>query len=158
MNNHPCTGECSEFKNGEQCFFCLIDEIVVSMNRGKSSMNAINFIKEHGIDKAREVVEGAPERATTVKPSLDFKHFMYGICEEAGGAYILLSDLKRLVESVDLVNCNGGWNGTKNTITLFQSSLDLGLYHGVDGVDAEVEILRLKQAIADYESIGGEHV
>ena len=116
-------------------------------------MNAVKFIQQHGVEKAREVVEGAPDRATTVKPSLDFKHFMYGICENAAGAYILLSDLKRLVESVDLVNCNGGWNGTKNTITLFQSSLDLGLYHGVDGVDAEVEIPRLKQAIADYESI-----
>ena len=68
-------------------------------------------------------------------------------------ASCLVAELKRLVESVDLVNCNGGWNGTKNTITLFQSSLDLGLYHGVDGVDAEVEIPRLKQAITDYESI-----
>lgn len=48
-------------------------------------MNAIKFIQDNGVDKAREVVEGAPDRATTVKPSLDFKHFMYGICEEAGG-------------------------------------------------------------------------
>ena len=75
------------------------------------------------------------------------------------GEVYKLDELKRLVESVDLINANGGLNGTKNTITLFQSSLDLGLYHGVDGVDAEVEIPRLKQAIADYESIyGGEHV
>ena len=115
--------------------------------------NAIQFIKDHGVDKAREVVSGAPDRATTVKPSLDFKHFMYGICENATGAYILLSDLKRLVASVDLINANGGLNGTKNTVKLFQSSLDIGLYHGVDGVDAEKEIPRLKQAIADYESV-----
>ena len=57
------------------------------------------------------------------------------------------------LESADLINANGGLNGTKNTITLFQYSLDLGLYHGVDGVDAEVEIPRLKQAIADYALI-----
>jgi len=27
-------------------------------------MNAIQFIKEHGVEKAREVVEGAPDGAT----------------------------------------------------------------------------------------------
>ena len=26
MNNHPCTGKCSEFKEGGQCFYCLITE------------------------------------------------------------------------------------------------------------------------------------
>lgn len=118
-------------------------------------MNAIQFIKEHGVDKAREVVEGAPEWAM----SINFNNGMYYSRMEHKKGDTFLYDIKRLVESVDLVNCNGGWNGTKNTITLFQSSLDLGLYHGVDGVDAEVEIPRLKQAIADYESIyGGEHV
>ena len=28
-------------------------------------MNAIQFIKEHGVDKAREVVEGAPDKTAT---------------------------------------------------------------------------------------------
>ena len=188
-------------------------------------MNAINFIKQHGVDKAREIVEGAPDKTAThyvfrkipsyysvefqswyhdgewrdsdchteqdlidsygedyVVNLSDLKNLIANIDsqiaikfikewgDDYSKKYIALSEsegnilpwelsLKRLVESVDLVNCNGGWNGTKNTITLFQSSLDLGLYHGVDGVDAEVEITRLKQAIADYESIyGGEHV
>ena len=117
-------------------------------------MNAIQFIKEHGVDKARKVIDGAPKWAM----SINFNNGMYYSRIEHKKGDTFLYDIKRLVESVDLVNCNGGWNGTKNTITLFQSSLDLGLYHGVDGVDAEVEIPRLKQAIADYESIGGEHV
>ena len=107
-------------------------------------MNAINFIKQHGVDKAREVVSGAPE-LTEYYSTIDGEYYRIEINA------VNLKQLKRLVESVDLVNCNGGWNGTKNTITLFQSSLDLGLYHGVDGVDAEVEIPRLKQAIADYK-------
>lgn len=119
-------------------------------------MNAIKFIKEHGVDKAREVVEGAPDWATGI--NLNSLKYFGGDCFCGGD--LLVSGLKRLVESVDLVNCNGGWNGTKNTITLFQSSLEIGLYHGVDGVDAEVEIPRLKQAIADYEAIysGEQHV
>lgn len=107
-------------------------------------MNAIQSIKEHGVDKAREVVEGAPDRATTVKPSLDFKHFMYGICEEAGGAYILLSDLKRLVESMDLVESLNGVETAKRYLEENMECSDFKL---------------LKQTIADYESIyGGEHV
>lgn len=138
-------------------------------------MSAIKFIQQHGIDKAREVIDGAPDKTATHYMfrkipnyySVDFQSWFHDgewwdsdcdteqdLIDSYGSDFVLsLSDLKRLVESVDLVNCNGGWNGTKNTITLFQSSLDLGLYHGVDGVDAEVEIPRLKQAIADYESI-----
>ena len=121
-------------------------------------MNATQFIQQHGVDKARAVVELAPQGATHLSDdtrhyvNADFKPLPNHIKEQLP-KLIVIDDLKRLVESVDLVNCNGGWNGTKNTITLFQYSLDLGLYHGVDGVDAEVEIPRLKQAIADYEAI-----
>ena len=182
-------------------------------------MNAIKFIQQNGVDKARQVVEGAPDKTATHYVfrkipsyySVEFQSWYYDgewldsdcyteqdLIDSYGSDFVVnLSDLKnlianidsqiaikfikewgddyskkyialsesegnilpwelslkRLVESVDLVNCNGGWNGTKNTITLFQSSLDLGLHHGVDGVDAEVEIPRLKQAIADYEVI-----
>lgn len=123
-------------------------------------MNAINFIQQHGVDKARKVVEGAPDRATTVKPSLDFKHFMYGICEEAGGAYILLSDLKRLVESVDIILELGGLRSAKANVRemYIDSSCDyvhpeVGLYDY-----KHLTVGRVKQAIADHEAIGGEHV
>lgn len=123
-------------------------------------MNAIKFIQQHGIDKAREIVDGAPDRATTVKPSLDFKHFMYGICEEAGGAYILLSDLKRLVESVDIILELGGLRSAKANVRemYIDSSCDyvhpeVGLYDY-----KHLTVGRVKQAIADHEAIGGEHV
>ena len=105
--------------------------------------NAIQFIKDHGVDKAREVVNVAPDRATTVKPSLDFKHFMYGICENAAGAYILLSDLKRLVESLDLVKSYGGIINAKHDVK----------YLDLDWDYDTPRVTRLKQAIADYESI-----
>ena len=112
-------------------------------------MNANQFIKDHGVEKAREVVNVAPDRATTVKPSLDFKHFMYGICENAAGAYILLSDLKRLVESVDLIKSCGGIINAKYDVN----------YLDLDWDYDTPRVTRLRQAIADYESIyGGEHV
>ncbi|WP_336142053.1 hypothetical protein [Acinetobacter sp. 102] len=120
-------------------------------------MNAIQFIKDHGVEKARKVVEGAPDRATTVKPSLDFKHFMYGICENAAGAYILLSDLKRLVESVDLVNCFDDLNQAKSWLGDMDGDLPY-VFKG-DTYDNKFYRHELKQAIADYESIyRGEHV
>ena len=112
-------------------------------------MNAVQFIQQHGVDKARKVIDGAPEWAM----SINFNNGMYYSRMEHKKGDTFLYDIKRLVESVDLVNCNGGLNGTKNTVKLFQSSLDIGLYHGVEGVNAEDEIPRLKQAIADYESI-----
>lgn len=112
-------------------------------------MNAIQFIQQYGIEKARKVIDGAPNWAM----SINFNNGMYYSRMEHKKGDTFLYDIKQLVESVDLVNCNGGWNGTKNTITLFQSSLDIGLYHGLDGVDAEVEIQRLKQAIKYYEEI-----
>ena len=112
-------------------------------------MNAIQFIQQHGVDKARKVIDGAPKWAM----SINFNNGMYYSRMEHKKGDTFLYDIKRLVESVDLVNCNGGLNGTKNTVKLFQSSLDIGLYHGVEGVNAEDEIPRLKQAIADYESI-----
>ena len=112
-------------------------------------MNAIQFIKDYGVDKARKVIDGAPEWAM----SINFNNGMYYSRMEHKKGDTFLYDLKRLVESVDLINANGGLNGTKNTVKLFQSSLDIGLYHGVEGVNAEDEIPRLKQAIADYDSI-----
>ena len=42
-NTHPCAGKCSEFKEGGQCFHCLINETV---NRGVYSMHRT----EHRID------------------------------------------------------------------------------------------------------------
>ena len=116
-------------------------------------MNATDFIKQHGVDKAREVVSGAPDRATTVKPSLDFKHFMYGICENAAGAYILLSELKHLVESVAIVESLGGIDQAKLYISLNDNQHSIMLIYRMITSD------EIKQAIADYELIyGGEHV
>ena len=42
-NTHPCANKCSEFKEGGQCFYCLINETV---NQGVYSMHRT----EHQID------------------------------------------------------------------------------------------------------------
>lgn len=61
-------------------------------------------------------------------------------------------DLKRLVESYELVEKNQGLNGARNVLKLLEASLDIGLYHGIDGIDATTEVPKLRQAIADVES------
>ncbi|WHP06863.1 hypothetical protein QLH32_05165 [Acinetobacter corruptisaponis] len=94
-------------------------------------MNAINFIKQHGIDKAREVV------ATYHKiPNYTFKEKTergYSSCKSVD-----LSDLKRLVESVDFINKFGGIGLAK------AYDKEMGS-HGFDPF--------FEKSIADYESI-----
>ena len=63
-------------------------------------MNAIKFIKEHGVEKARKVVEGAPEWATGI--NLNSLKYFGGDCFCRGD--LLISNLKRLVESVGIIN------------------------------------------------------
>ncbi|MEG2433873.1 MAG: hypothetical protein RSB25_19770, partial [Acinetobacter sp.] len=89
-------------------------------------MNAIQFIQQHGVEKAREVVSGAPDTATHFTEALGGHYAKEGIlkikpqwlwfnsinrewyCDFAAKEHIHLPDLNRLVESVDLVKSFGG--------------------------------------------------
>ena len=128
-------------------------------------MNAIKFIKEHGVDKAREVVEVAPDGATHLSDdachyvNADFKPLPAHIKEQLP-KFIVIDDLKRLVESVDCVAIHGH---EKSKEILKNAPVGAECYSwsiGNSGIrDKTVELVKLKQAIADYESIyGGEHV
>ena len=76
-------------------------------------MNAIQFIQQHGVDKAREVVEGAPDGATHLSDdachyvNADFKPLPTHIKEQLP-KLIVIDDIERLVESVDLIDSLGG--------------------------------------------------
>lgn len=123
-------------------------------------MNAIEFIKNNGVDKAREVLEGAPDRTashyvadTDTYFSEEFHtYFDHSLNDwetadlhcvsdlEANYEFVLdISELKRLVESVDLVK---RYRGIAEVKTLHQ-----------DEFWNERVFERLKQAIADYELI-----
>ncbi len=135
-------------------------------------MNATDFIKQHCVDKAREVVEGAPETAThflydAELDSADYlKHvpcvseFSFDLWDAGGWKPFLrtkkridLSDLKRVVESVELVEQFGNeLAGAKQLLEFSKDCKTIELSGSV------ITVERLKQAISDYESIGGEHV
>ena len=97
-------------------------------------MKPEQFIREYGVEKAREVVEGAPD---------GHKGYNGVINQYTRGGWfsrdVMLSDLKRLVESVDLVNSLGGIKAARS-----EAHKDCFVYNQP-----------LLAAIAAYESIYG---
>ncbi|MDO7393290.1 hypothetical protein Q5X42_05020 [Acinetobacter baumannii] len=117
-------------------------------------MKPEQFIREYGVEKAREVVDGAPNSAThyelTVDGSAYFKYENFDwFCIEGGEQIrtymenhetchlIPLNDLNRLVESVDSINAFGGLKDAKAVVKM-------GKHYKY-----------LKAHISNYESIYG---
>ena len=177
-------------------------------------MNAIKFIKDNGVDKAREVVSGAPDKTATHYVfrkipsyySVEFQswyhdgewwdsdcHTEQDLIDSYGEDYVVnLSDLKNLIANIDsqiAIKFIKEWGDdySKKYIALSESEGNIlpwelslkrlvenvGLvksYGGIINAKHDVKhldldwdydtprVTRLKQAIADYESIGGEHV
>ncbi|EPQ7330004.1 hypothetical protein [Acinetobacter baumannii] len=98
-------------------------------------MKPEQFIREYGVEKAREVVAACPE----------YYHF-YHIVE---GAYytcpkasrVAVKDLKRLVESLDLIKTYGGIEACKQSLYMLHELTE----------DPEP----IREAVRDYESIYG---
>ena len=113
-------------------------------------MNAIKFIQQNGVEKAREVLSGAPDGATHLSDdachyvNADFKPLPDHIKEQLP-KLVVINDLKRLVESIYLV---------KEHYTL-----DRAIEYANSQYTAPEIKVCLLDAIADYKSIyGGEHV
>ena len=129
-------------------------------------MNAIQFIQQNGVEKARKVVEGAPEKATIVSAETYAYFYKYQDSPVWDRVYrrkdgsewsctrfspiinpIELSDLKRLVESVDLIKF---YNGIEKANFLLEMSNRPSLR------PPHPSEVKLKQAIANYEAIYGD--
>ena len=101
-------------------------------------MNAIQFIKQYGLHSARVTVDDAQEN-THYCTETGYHSIKLDVAYEPCPYCVSIPELKRLVESVDLVKRYGGIAEVK---TLHQ-----------DEFWNERVFERLKQAIADYESI-----
>lgn len=116
-------------------------------------MNAIKFIQQHGVDKAREVVEGIPSKYMSCYYSTlcyCTKSNKYSDRFKPRDSLVNMGWLKRLIESVDLIKFYGGIERAKLLLTMSTCLAERPPH------EREVQ---LKQAIADYEAIyGGEHV
>ncbi|HAV5345211.1 TPA: hypothetical protein JI077_03025 [Acinetobacter baumannii] len=76
-------------------------------------MKPEHFIREYGVEKARKVVEGAHSWADVLLvPTGEY----CSICIQPDDAdeFVSIEDLKRLVESVDLVNSLGGLKAARS--------------------------------------------
>lgn len=103
-------------------------------------MNAIQFIKEHGVEKAREVVSGAPDLAEYYS-TIDGEYYRIELHA------VNLRHLKRLVESVELIN---GLKGIDEARSALQNIVD---NHASNKYAMNFEKPALEKAIADYEAI-----
>ncbi|EHU2363134.1 hypothetical protein A1C50_RS07160 [Acinetobacter baumannii] len=107
-------------------------------------MKPEQFIREYRVEKAREVVANQPKMNATQYRAKDKK---YSSLFKPSPEIVYVADLKRLVESIDLVE---SWGGIE----------DLKLYDLSHCKDKpESAGYKLLKAIADYESIygGGEN-
>ncbi|MCH7380364.1 hypothetical protein [Acinetobacter higginsii] len=115
-------------------------------------MNAIQFIKDHGVEVAREGIEEANAyggfwvNAKTLELSKQIPSY----------DAVSIPDIQRLVESLDLVELLGGIKSLKGLVDISNSPFALS-HITREGVIYSMD--EIKKAIADYESIyGGEHV
>ena len=99
-------------------------------------MKANEFVKKYSIDKAKELV-------SSIINTISVAGYVCDPCFITDeGEYVGYNDLKRLVESHDLVESHGGLVNTKHDAKYLFSDWDY----------APPMELRLKQAIADVEN------
>ena len=101
-------------------------------------MNAIQFIQQHGVEKAREAITDHPRYANFVW--IYNERITYGVSGFSGATN--LTDLKRLVESLDLVTA---WGGVESAYSKFRYAQEHKNTYAAN---------MIQQAIADYEATG----
>ncbi|WP_151818875.1 hypothetical protein [Acinetobacter nosocomialis] len=117
-------------------------------------MKPEHFIREYGVEKAREVVEGAPEGHKGYNDVI--KQYTRGVWFSRD---VLLSDLKRLVESLDIISDLDGIDAAKGTLAeLIKLDWDEFEHRWIDNWMCTRQ--RLESAIKDHESIygGGDEI
>ncbi|MDH2583230.1 hypothetical protein QDT40_15625 [Acinetobacter baumannii] len=97
-------------------------------------MNAVEFMKEHGIEKARFVIG----------------------CAEVGGVVTpKILDIKKLVQSLELIEQIGGVEVAKGKVFIADFKMIKFLIGNKDFV---VHIKRVQEAIADHEAVNGNEI
>ncbi|MCW1893174.1 hypothetical protein [Acinetobacter baumannii] len=110
-------------------------------------MKPEQFIREYGVEKAREVVANQPKMNATHYRAKDKK---YSSLFKPSPEIVYVADLKRLVESVEIIQF---WHGIEWCKGLVEDYKE-------EPIHKESYGHRIIQAIADYESIygGGDEV
>lgn len=112
-------------------------------------MSAIKFIKLYGLNSARVTVEDAQEN-THYCTEAGYQSTKLDVAYEPCPDCVSIPDLKRPVESVDLIGKYHSIDHAKNHYNNMREALNQYQYENKDIEDLSNE---LKQAIADYEEI-----
>ena len=100
-------------------------------------MNAVEFMKEHGIEKARFVI-GSAEVGGVVTPKI--------------------LDLKKLVQSLELIEQIGGVKVAKGKVFIADFNDFKMINFLIGNKDFVVHIKRVQEAIADHEAVNGNEI
>ncbi|HCV3128862.1 TPA: hypothetical protein OV565_002937 [Acinetobacter baumannii] len=98
-------------------------------------MKAVEFMKEHGVEKARFVI-GSAEVGGVVTPNI--------------------LDLKKLVTSMELIDQIGGIEIAKRKVFAANFNGFLMITFRIENKPFEIYLKRVEEAIADYEAIYGD--
>lgn len=104
-------------------------------------MNVHKFVAEKGIDKAKRVLEGAPDWAVFWISRDQYHGNIISFPNMTGHYSIKLSELKQVVESVEIVDRLFGLDQAKHTMVIAKEI----------GYTSDYE--QIKQAIADYKLV-----
>lgn len=111
-------------------------------------MNAHKFVAEHGVEEAKRVLEGAPDWANFWISRDQYHGHIISFPNMTGHYSIKLSELKQVVESLDMVAKHGGLFCLKCQIE--KGGYDFEWY-GENGEFGFTDLNVLEKAIADYE-------
>ncbi|EHU2142729.1 hypothetical protein [Acinetobacter baumannii] len=100
-------------------------------------MNAVEFMKEHGIEKARFVI-GSAEVGGVVTPKI--------------------LDLEKLVQSLELIEQIGGVEVAKGKVFIADFNDFKMIKFLIGNKDFVVHIKRVQEAIADHEAVNGNEI
>ncbi|ENR2983016.1 TPA: hypothetical protein ACKE1D_003712 [Acinetobacter nosocomialis] len=100
-------------------------------------MNAVEFMKEHGIEKARFVI-GSAEVGGVVTPKI--------------------LDLKKLVQSLELIEQISGVEVAKGKVFIADFNDFKMIKFLIGNKDFVVHIKRVQEAIADHEAVNGNEI
>ncbi|HAV6047509.1 TPA: hypothetical protein JI284_19910 [Acinetobacter baumannii] len=100
-------------------------------------MNAVEFMKEHGIEKARFVI-GSAEVGGVVTPKI--------------------LDLKKLVQSLELIEQIGGVEVAKGKVFIADFNDFKMIKFLIGNKDFVVHLKRVQEAIADHEAVNGNEI
>ncbi|WP_139843132.1 hypothetical protein [Acinetobacter baumannii] len=137
-------------------------------------MKPEQFIKRYGINEAKKIIDKAPNGTTHIH-SVTLQNYMQGegnnyvwcgsgrdgwyfsIYDTLNGM-MALEDLKRLVESVDLVELLGGIDIAKRKVKMAEFNGFLLISVPVENGFGDIYAQKVERAIRDHESIygGGE--